>query len=272
MNRKLLPTLIASLFVAAPAAVAQEGLKLTAGSVGFGGIYSNVTSRNPAEFYEYRDMYSGILGEIDVRTRSDQWWFDGFIENIARTDQFFEVKGASTTCSSTRCTATGCSTTCRCGRTAPPRRTRESTSTLTATFPNLNPASWNDSFNFATDRRNLGGMIEFSNICVAMVCPLRRQRGQDHRRLGRRRVRRARHEPGNGFIDLPLPVDFVTRTWSAGRLRDPAGELRRQRQQEQLHERKPDPELDQPVLWPEPARLGTLSPTASSGRSARTAR
>jgi len=38
MNRKLLPTLVAALFVAAPAAVAQQGLKLTAGSVGFGGL------------------------------------------------------------------------------------------------------------------------------------------------------------------------------------------------------------------------------------------
>ena len=92
MDKRLLPILVASLLAASPAAVAQQGLKYT-GSVGFGGIYSNVTSRNPAEFYEYRDMESGFLSEIDVRGRGDRYYLDFFAENLNRTDQFIELKG-----------------------------------------------------------------------------------------------------------------------------------------------------------------------------------
>jgi hypothetical protein len=217
MIKKLLPIVVASLVAGAPAALAQQGLKLTAGSVAFGGLYSNVTSRNPAEFYEYRDMYSGILGQIDLRTRGDEWWLDGFIENIARTDQFFEVKGGKYNLFKYQVYGDWLQHNLSMrpdGATSP--YSGVGTSTLAATFPNLNPASWNDSFNFATDRRNLGGMIEFSNIYVSPwyvrfdaneVKTTGVSAAVGSGALGT--------SPGNGFIDLPLPVDFVTRTWSA---------------------------------------------------------
>jgi hypothetical protein len=214
MNRKLLPALIASLFVAAPAAVAQEGLKLTAGSVGFGALYSNVTSRNPAEFYEYRDMYSGFLSEIDVRTRSDQWWFDGFVENIARTDQFFELKGGKYNLFKYQVYGDWLQHNMSMrpdGATSPYGNI--GTSTLTATFPNINPATWNDSFNFEKKRQNIGGMVEFSNIYVSPWYV--RADANQVRTTGINIASAASGtSPGNGFVDLPAPIDYVTNNWS----------------------------------------------------------
>lgn len=214
MNRKLLPTLIAGLFVAAPAALAQEGLKLTAGSVGFGALYSNVNSRNPAEFYEYRDMYSGFLGEIDVRTRSDQWWFDGFIENIARTDQFIDLKGGKYSLFKYQVYGDWMQHNLSMrpdGATSPYGNI--GTSTLTATFPNLNPATWNDSFNFEKKRQNIGGLVEFSNIYVSPWY-VRADANQVRTTGINIASGAAGTSPGNGFVDLPAPLDYVTNNMS----------------------------------------------------------
>ncbi len=214
MTKKLLPVLIAGLFAVAPVALAQEGLKVTHGSVGLGALYSNVTSRNPAEFYEYRDMYSGVLSEIDVRTRSDQWWFDGFIENIGRTDQFFELKGGRYNQFKYQVYGDWLQHNYSMrpdGATSP--YSGIGSSTLTTTFPNINPASWNDSFNFETKRQNIGGMVEFSNIYVSPW----------YVRFDANQVRTnginiasaaAGTSPGNGFVDLPAPVDYVTNNWT----------------------------------------------------------
>ncbi len=214
MNRKLLPTLIASLFIAAPAAVAQEGLKLTTGSVGFGALYSNVTSRNPAEFYEYRDMYSGFLSEIDVRTRSDQWWFDGFIENIGRTDQYFELKGGKYNQFKYQVYGDWLQHNMSMrpdGATSPYGNI--GTSTLTATFPNVNPDTWNDSFNFQKKRQNIGGMVEFSNIYVSPWYV--RADANQVRTTGINIASAASGtSPGNGFVDLPAPIDYITNNWT----------------------------------------------------------
>jgi hypothetical protein len=221
MNRKLLPIAIAGLFASAPAALAQQGLKLTAGSVGFGGMYSNVTSRNPAEFYEYRDMYSGILSEIDVRTRGDEWWFDGFIENVARTDMFFNLQGGKYNQFKYQVYGDWLQHNLSMrpdGATSPYGGI--GTSTLTAVFPAINPADpfasqqgWNDSFNFETRRQTIGGMFEFSNIYVS---PWYFRADANQLRQNGITIASAASgtSPGNGFVDLPAPVDYVTNTWS----------------------------------------------------------
>lgn len=214
MIKKLLPVIAVSVLGLASTAGAQEGLKLTAGSVTFGGIYSNVTSRNPAEFYEYRDMYSGILANIDVRTRSDQWWFDGFVENIARTDQFFELKGGKYNLFKYQVYGDWLQHNLSMrpdGATSPYGNI--GTSTLTAVFPNVNPNTWNDSFNFETKRQNIGGMIEFSNIYVSPWYV--RADANQVRTSGINLTSAASGtSPGNGFIDLPSPVEYVTNNWT----------------------------------------------------------
>lgn len=214
MNRKLLPTLVAGLFVAAPAALAQQGLKLTAGSVGFGALYSNVTSRNPAEFYEYRDMESGFLSEVDIRSRSDQWYFDGFMENIARSDQFIELKGGKYNLFKYQVYGDWM----QHNLSMRPDGARSpysgiGSSTLTATFPNLNADSWNNSFDFEKKRQNIGGMVEFANIYVSPWY-VRADANQVRTTGINIASAAAGTSPGNGFVDLPAPVDYVTNNWS----------------------------------------------------------
>jgi MtrB/PioB family decaheme-associated outer membrane protein len=213
MDKRLLPILVASLLAASPAAVAQQGLKYT-GSVGFGGIYSNVTSRNPAEFYEYRDMESGFLSEIDVRGRGDRYYLDFFAENLNRTDQFIELKGGRYNQFKYQVYGDWLQHNLSMrpdGATSPYGGI--GTSTLTAVFPNLNPASWNPSFDFETKRQNIGGMVEFSNIYVSPWY-VRADANQVRTTGITIASAAAGTSPGNGFVDLPAPVDYVTNNWS----------------------------------------------------------
>jgi hypothetical protein len=216
MNKRLLPVLVATFALAAPAA-AQQGLKLNTGSVGFGGLYSNVNSQNPYRFYEYRDMYSTFLSEIDVQTRSDEWWFNGFMENIGRTDQYFNLRGGKFNLFKYEVYGDWLQHNLSmrpAGATSP--YSGIGTSTLTANFLNpavLNPANWNDSFNFEKSIQNIGGMIEFSNIYVSPWFV--RVDANEVRTTGINVASAANGtSPGNGFIQLPAPMDYVTRNGS----------------------------------------------------------
>jgi hypothetical protein len=213
MDKRLLPVLVATLVAAAPVA-AQEGLKLTAGSVGFGGLYSNVNSQNPYRFYEYRDMSSGFLSEIDVRTRSDQWWFNGFIENIGRTDQYLNLRGGKFNLFKYEIYGDWLQHNLSmrpAGATSP--FSGIGTSTLTTRFPNLNSDSWNDSFNFEKNIQNIGGMVEFSNIYVSPWFV--RADANEVRTTGINVASSSNGtSPGNGFTQLPAPMDYVTKNWS----------------------------------------------------------
>jgi hypothetical protein len=200
--------------VAAAPVAAQEGLKLTAGSVGFGGLYSNVNSQNPYRFYEYRDMSSGFLSEIDVRTRSDQWWFNGFIENIGRTDQYLNLRGGKFNLFKYEIYGDWLQHNLSmrpAGATSP--FSGIGTSTLTTRFPNLNSDSWNDSFNFEKNIQNIGGMVEFSNIYVSPWFV--RADANEVRTTGINVASSSNGtSPGNGFTQLPAPMDYVTKNWS----------------------------------------------------------
>src|SRR4029450_10687614 len=111
MRRELLSILVASA-LRAPVA-AQEGLKPQAtpeglkpaaappedkyqwfGNGGGGGILTHDSSQNPWKLFEYRDLDSGILSNIDVRGRGERSYVDAFVENIGRTDAYFDVRGA----------------------------------------------------------------------------------------------------------------------------------------------------------------------------------
>jgi len=94
-------------------------------------------------------------------------------------------------------------------------------STLTANFrnPNAGPtgiqnsATWNDSFNFEKNIQNIGGMIEFSNIYVS---PWFVRADANEVRTTGINVASASNgtSPGNGFIQLPAPMDYVTKNWA----------------------------------------------------------
>ena len=42
---------------------------------------------------EYRDLDSGVIGNFDLRARSDDYHFLGYIENLGYNDLFIDLKG-----------------------------------------------------------------------------------------------------------------------------------------------------------------------------------
>ena len=81
-------------------------------------------------------------------------------------------------------------------------------------FPQLNSnvPPWNG-FNFDTQNRTLGGFLEFSNIYVSPWY-LRADANQLRQTGINLTSSSAGTSPGNGFVDLPYPVDYVTNNWS----------------------------------------------------------
>src|SRR5215831_15971852 len=93
MTRTPKALLLTALAAAVPSALAQMAAPTTSGSVSIGGIYNNETSQNPFKLEEYRDLRNGVTGSVDMRVDSGDWWTRLFGENIAREDQFIEMKG-----------------------------------------------------------------------------------------------------------------------------------------------------------------------------------
>src|SRR5690349_4741820 len=96
MTRTPRAILLTALAAAISSAFAQEETAgAVQGYVGIGGIYTNPTTSGTNEFKlrEYRDLNSGATGVVDLRMEGGDWWSRLFGENIARDDQFIELKG-----------------------------------------------------------------------------------------------------------------------------------------------------------------------------------
>ena len=96
MSKKLICILIANLFAAAAPAFAQSQDLQVTGSVSVGGIATDDDdARDPAKLTEYRDLDDGVLFGFDVRGRGSRYWFDLFGENIGRDDQYINLRGGT---------------------------------------------------------------------------------------------------------------------------------------------------------------------------------
>jgi hypothetical protein len=85
---------LTALAAAMSSAFAQEAPGDLQGYVGIGGIYTHPTSgTNQFKLREYRDLDSGATGAVDLRLEGGDWWSRLFGENLAREDQFIELKG-----------------------------------------------------------------------------------------------------------------------------------------------------------------------------------
>src|SRR5512139_2701703 len=92
MKKKLISILIANLFVAAPAFAQSDAFKLE-GSVSLGGIYTDEDAKDAAKLNDIRDLSNGALFGWDIKGRGGKYWLDFFGENIARDDQYINLRG-----------------------------------------------------------------------------------------------------------------------------------------------------------------------------------
>ena len=91
MKRTAISLVIAGIFVGAPDALAQ--LKYS-GSASWTVIGSDVDSRNPFRFEEYRDLSDGATAGVDLKGDSDTHRLNLYGENIGREDQYIELRVA----------------------------------------------------------------------------------------------------------------------------------------------------------------------------------
>jgi outer membrane protein OmpA-like peptidoglycan-associated protein len=205
MGKKLLSTLIASLFAAAPAfAQSEDDTMRVEGSGTIGGIYNNQKVQDSSKLEEYQDLGNGALSNVFARGRNSTNWFEGYGENFGRTDQYMFLRG-------------GIYDIFKAGmylndmphNFASPALTPFAgvgSGLLVATFPQVNPANWN-SFNLGYERRDAGGYFEWQKNNPWYF----RVDGNQVKFNGTKEGSAALGtSPGNGYVDLPIPVQYST--------------------------------------------------------------
>ncbi len=213
MCKKLLSTLIASLFATAPAfAQSDDDPMRVQGTATLGGLYNNTSARDTAKLFEYQDLGNGALSNVGVQGRNSRTWFSGYGENFGRTDQYMFLRG-------------GMYDVFKAGAYLNdiPHELSSSAWTpfagvggtvLTATFPLAAlpanpPTAWN-SFTLGYDRRDAGGYAEWQKNSPWYF----RVDGNQVKFSGTK-VGSASNgtSPGNGYTDLAIPNDTQTSNW-----------------------------------------------------------
>src|SRR6516225_1805718 len=210
MSKKLICSLIASLFAAPAFAQSDTDPMRVEGTATAGGIYNNTKAPDKAQLNLYQDLNSGALSNIGARGRNSTTWFEGYGENFGRDDQFMFLRGGIydvfkaggylndiphnfSTNAFTPYNGSG-------------------SATLIATFPlsslpNPNPPSnWNN-FTLGYERRDAGGYFEWQKNSPWYF----RVDGNEVKFSGTKVGSAANgSSPGNGFVDLAIPTQFKT--------------------------------------------------------------
>lgn len=221
MTKKLLSILVSSLFVSAPAlaqvapaaqapTVAQIDQWLTQGSVSLGGIgVSKSDTKDASKLEEFRDLSDGVLSTFDLRARGGQKWFDAFGENIGRDDMYLSARGGVYGMFKARIYTDWLKHEFVDNALTP--FGGAGTNTQTATFPKPNPATW-----FTTDigyrRKDTSGFFEWQSFTPYYFRVDASNVKYDGSKLGSAANGTS---PGNGFVDLALPVQYNVNTASA---------------------------------------------------------
>lgn len=206
MTRKPLSILIAGLFLAAPAAAQNLGAQwATQGSVTLGPILTDLDGRDTSRAEKYRDLRDGVLFNIDLRTRSDAgFWLDVFGENIGRDDMGFAVRGGMYDAYKFKLY----------GEWMPQHRAfgartpfiGSGSGALRMTFPRPNPDAW-ETTDIGYQRKDVGGYFEWQRNSPWYF----RVDANEVRNEGTKIGAAANGtSPGNGFVDLAIPVDYRT--------------------------------------------------------------
>ncbi len=215
MKIRILSVLIPSLFALINAALAEPKDFKWSGGAGIGGIAAREDSRDSSKLREYRDLSDGLLGVLDLRGHGEKFHFEAFGENLGREDMLFNLRGGVYGHFKFRITADWMTHGFGFGpdgARTPYVGAGSSNlmlfSTNAAALRDSNVPPW-DSFKFKTDRRAIAGEFEYTGDSPWYVrteisdVSLEGVNKADAAALGT--------SPGNGFVDLPYPVDWNTR-------------------------------------------------------------
>lgn len=203
-------------FAPVPGAAA-DGFSLS-GSVAVERIGAAEDSRDAAKLVEYRDLSDGIAGAFDLGGRGDRFYFDAFAENLGRDDMFLDLSGGVYGRMKFRLRADWLTHNFGFGPEGA-RTPYENPGTARLTLFSTAPAELLDSgvppwssFKFMTERRNLEGSVELNGRSPWYVL----LGGRNVSQSGINKVDAAAlgTSPGNGFVDLPYPVDYSTSSGS----------------------------------------------------------
>jgi outer membrane protein OmpA-like peptidoglycan-associated protein len=208
MTRKLLSTLIVSLFAVAPAfaddtSSSEDQLRIEGGG-SIGGIYNRQNGDDKAKLQEYQDLGNGALSNVWARGRNSTNWFEGYGENFGRDDQYMFIRG-------------GVYGVFKAGAYLNDMPHDFQTNSLTpfagvgseqlvATFPRLDTTTW-QSFNLGYERRDAGGYFEWQKNDPWYFRVDGNQVKFDGTKVGSGALGTS---PGNGYIALPIPVQTST--------------------------------------------------------------
>jgi MtrB/PioB family decaheme-associated outer membrane protein len=205
MNKKLICILVSNLFAVAPAFGQSDDFKV-GGTVGVGGIaVDDNNAADASKLNEYRDMSNGVLTNFDVRGRSKTYWLDAFGENLGRDDQYLNVRGGMYDVFKYRIYSDELKHNFLFNGITP--YANAGSSAVTATFPQLDPHTWN-SIDIGYKRRDDGFHFEFQGVSPWYF----RAEGNQVTWNGTKPGSSSQGtSPGNGFVDLSIPVDYKTK-------------------------------------------------------------
>jgi len=219
MRRKLLCSLIGSLFVAAPVyAQSDEDPMRVEGSATIGYLNNNSSAFDRAQLELYQDLGNGVLSSIGARGRNSRSWFDGYGENFGRDDQFMYLRGGTYGVFKAGAFLNDLPHVFSSNAWTP--YAGVGGNTLTATFPLTAlptvalpqaPGTWNQ-YRLGYDRRDAGGYFEWQRNSPWYFRADGNQIKFDGTKVGSAANGTS---PGNGFVDLAFPTQYTTSNWGA---------------------------------------------------------
>ena len=204
--RRAIAAVLAGLMI--PAA-AQDRMEWS-GSVSAGARHVDSDARDPSKLNEYRDLErgtSGIFG-FELRGRSQDGYLNAYGENLGRDDQYLDLNGGRYNVFRYRLYSDQLRHNFGSGPGALSPFAGIGEPTITATLPNPNVATWG-SFDHSYKRRDSGAMAEWQAASPWYF----RVDANEVRREGVNVFSGANGtSPGNGFTDLPSPIEYKTRS------------------------------------------------------------
>ena len=213
MSKKLLSTLIASLFVAGPAlAQSDDDPMRVQGTATLGGLYNNTNALDNAQLNLYQDLSNGALSNVGIQGRNSKTWFQGYGENFGRNDQYMFLRGGMYDVFKVGAYLNDIPHTFSSNASTP--YNGSGGTLLTATFPlgglpSTPPGNWN-SFNLGYERRDAGGYAEWQKNSPWYFRVDGNQVTFNGTKVGSAANGTS---PGNGYVDLAFPVEYKTSNW-----------------------------------------------------------